>query len=188
MMPVSFRVEHYDAMVPRIPVYYETWDVVRSTMELDQFQNLSLKLKVENNGTRPLRGVEVKAFDIYMDGGVEVRWNFFNFTTPPIPVGDRFIVGERPFVGGNPPLYWWSNVSGEHTLEFRVYYPYQSKTDNDVSRLDVYVEKAPGVRGGRDGIPLPSVGWSALSIVVIVIVATTAYGVREWLKGIRGRP
>ncbi len=187
-MAIVFKVEHEDVLVPAIPIYYDLGDVVRTTLELDHFQNLSLKLRVENNGTLPLRGVVVKAFDIYMDGDEEVRWNFFNFTTPPIAVGDRFIVGERPFGERNPPLYWWANVSGEHTLEFRVYYPYQSNTDNDVSRLNVSVGKAPGGPGARDDWPVPSVEWSVLTIVVIVIIATTGFGVHEWLKQARERP
>ncbi len=141
-VPLDFEVENFDALVPPIPTFIDdTGDVVRAEISVDQKANLSFKLKVENNGTRPLSSVTVRVFDNYVDAnGEQIRWNFFNFTTPPIAVGDRFIVGERPFTETNPPLYWWANKTGNHILEFKIFFNHQAQTTNDVSYINVTVE------------------------------------------------
>jgi uncharacterized membrane protein len=182
---IEFDVENYDALVPPIPVYFDEREFVRYPLKREFGENITFKLKVENNGTRPLSGVKVKVFDIYWVEGEEVRWNFFNFTTPSIAVGDRFLVGERPFTVTNPPLYWWSNRTGNHTLEFRVYYPYQSNTDNDVARLNVTVQKIPNGDVDDGGYRLPSIRWVIIGILFLMIISATALGLREWFKELR---
>ncbi|GAH37168.1 unnamed protein product, partial [marine sediment metagenome] len=103
VVPLDFEIENYDARVPEIPTYIDpdVGDVVRSEVNVLPKTNLSFKLKIENNGTRPLSTVTVRVYDNYYENNVLVTWNFFNFTTPPIAVGDRYIVGERPFTQTN---------------------------------------------------------------------------------------
>jgi len=187
VQPIKFRIENYDALVPPIPTHIDYRIFHRYPMEIERGENKSFKLKVENNGTSPLHGVDVKAFDIYWVDGREVRWNYFNYTTPPIAVGDRFIVGERPFTPSNPPIFWWANRTGNHTLEFRVYYPYQSNTDNDVSSLTFTVLETPR-EVVDDGFHLPEVRWIIIGILLIVLVSTTAVGLNEWVKEMKDPP
>lgn len=147
VVPLDFQIDNYDAKVPPYPTFVDpqVGDVVRSELVLPRGSNFSFKLKVENNGTRPLTGVTVRVFDAYKTGPITTRWNIFNFTTPPIAVGDRFIVGEPPFRANNPPITWWSNVSGNHVLEFRVIYEHQSETDNDYSSVNIRVTRPPEI-------------------------------------------
>lgn len=147
VVALDFEVENYDAKVPTIPTFVDpvAGDVVRSELVLPRGGNFNFKLKVENNGTRPLPGVMVRVFDAQKSGPITTRWNIFNFTTPPIAVGDRFIVGEPPFRADNPPITWWSNVSGNHVLEFRVMYEHQSETDNDYSSVNIRVTRPPEI-------------------------------------------
>jgi hypothetical protein len=159
-------VFNVDAQVPPIPTFIDqkTGDVVRAELKVDEVSNLSFKLKVENNGTRPLSTVTVRVFDNYVDDkGQQVRWNFFNFTTPPIAVGDRYILGERPFSPTNPPLYWWANVTGDHTLEFKVFYDAQAEQANDISYVTVTVEAK-----ATDDDPLVQTAYMGMIIAIIV--------------------
>ncbi len=87
----------------------------------------------------------VRVFDTYMMDGVTVTWNFFNLTTPPIAVGDRFIVGDRPYTPTNPPLYWLANVPGDHLLRFRIFFEHQSVLDNDISQVNINVTAPPEI-------------------------------------------
>ncbi len=145
--PLDFEVSNYDAKVPTYPTMVDpqAGDFVRSEFPYPRGSNVSFKLKVENNGTRPLPGVVVRAFDTYMMDGIPVTWNFFNFTTPPIAVGDRFIVGDRPYTPTNPPLYWLANVPGDHSLMFRIFFEHQSVTDNDISMVNINVTAPPEI-------------------------------------------
>jgi len=144
VVPLDFEIENYDARVPEIPTFIDpdVGDVVRSEINVNPKTNLSFKLKIENNGTRPLAYVTVRVFDNYYQKNELITWNFFNYTSPPIAVGDRFIVGERPYSQTNPPLYWWSNRSGEHNLVFKIFYEDQAEVTNDISDLKVIVEKS----------------------------------------------
>ena len=185
MLSIDIRIDNMDALVPPIPTFIDPTGYIPWPLEVPKGENLSSKLKVENNGTRPLQGVRVKVFDIYWVDDKEVRWNFFNFTTPTIDVGDRFIVGERPFTPGNPPLYWWANRTGNHTLEFWVYYPHQSNTENDVSRLNVMVVDYPDTKGEEGGFRLPPIRWVIIGILFAVLASTTAVGLHEWIKELK---
>ncbi len=186
VLPIDFEIENYDALVPPIPMYIDPgWGIVRTVLRIDEGTNQSFKLKVENNGTRPLHGVLVRAFDIYWAEGEEIRWNFFNYSTPPIAVGDRFIVGERPFTADNQPIYWWANRTGKHTLEFRVYYPYQSNTDNDVSRLNITVMEAPTVQHDDDCLSIPALRWTIIGVLILLIITVTALGLNAWIKELK---
>ncbi|MCK5251365.1 MAG: hypothetical protein KAQ96_00390, partial [Thermoplasmata archaeon] len=182
---LDFEIENYDARVPEIPTYIDpdVGDVVRSEVNVLPETNLSFKLKIENNGTRPLSTVTVRVYDNYYENNELVTWNFFNFTTPPIAVGDRFIVGERPFTDRNPPLKWWANRSGNHSLEFWVYHPYQSDTTNDLSRLNVTVSDGPSSLETDDD---RDIGWEYPAIILVaVIMSVVVIGVREWIKEIK---
>jgi uncharacterized membrane protein len=166
-VPLDFEVFNVDAQVPPIPTFIDkkTGDVVRAELNEDEGSNLSFKLKIENNGTRPLSSVTVRIFDNFVDDkGQQVRWNFFNYTTPPIAVGDRYIVGDRPYSETNPPLYWWANVTGDHILEFKVYYDAQAEQTNDVSFVNVSVKAQVD---GTDSV----VDTAYLGIIIAIAVA-----------------
>jgi len=167
VVPLDFLVENHDVMVPPIPTYIDpkTGDVVRAELSVEIESNLSFKLKVENNGTNPLNNVTVKIYDTYMDEDDQmVRWNFFNFSTPPIAVGDRFIVGERPFTPANPPLYWFGNKPGDHVLEFRVIYDHQSERTNDISYVNISVTE-------KDLGDTTTIDSAFMSIIIAIAVA-----------------
>jgi len=180
VVPIDFEIENYDARVPDIPTFIDTdgRDVVRSEINVLPKANLSFKLKIENNGTRTLSVVTVRAFDNYYQKNELVSWNFFNFTTPPIAVGDRYIVGERPFTPTNPPLYWRANRSGDHNLEFRIFYEDQAEVTNDVSDVDVTVEK---LEGDFDGCAENAVllGTIIAAVIAVVIVAGYVFALRR---------
>ncbi len=174
VVPLDFEVENYDARVPAIPTYIDPdmGDVVRSEVNVKPNSNLSFKLKIENNGTRPLSAVTVRVYDNYYANNGLVTWNFFNFTTPPIAVGDRYIVGERPYSKTNPPLYWWSNRSGSHNLVFKIFYEAQAEVTNDISDLNVTVEKEAG---GSDSITQNAYLMGTIIAVVIAVVIVAGY-------------
>jgi hypothetical protein len=168
---IDFEIENYDARVPEIITFIDTdgRDVVRQEINVEPKANLSFKLKIENNGTKPLSLVTVRAFDNYYKKDELVSWNFFNFTTPPIAVGDRYIVGERPFTPQNPPLYWMANRSGDHNLEFRIFYEDQAEVTNDVADVDVTVEKkASGPKRTTESAVL--LGTIIAAVIGVVIV------------------
>jgi uncharacterized membrane protein len=184
VLPLDFEIENNDVAVPPIPTYIDpNGGIVRNLIVLEKGMNKTLKLKIHNNGTRPLNGVEVKGFDIYDVDGEEIRWNFFNFTSPTIPVGQTFTVGERPFTPTNPPLVWWGNRSGNHTLEFRVYYPYQSCTTNDISRLNLTVEEPASQEDPH--ISRWTIRWIAIGILSIAISALVTVGMHLWIKELK---
>ncbi|MCK4969853.1 MAG: hypothetical protein KAS77_04980, partial [Thermoplasmata archaeon] len=120
----------------------------------------------------------VRVYDNYYENNVLVTWNFFNFTTPPIAVGDRYIVGERPFSPTNPPLHWWSNRSGDHNLMFKIFYEDQAEVTNDISDLNVTVEMAhtdpPDI--GENALLL---GTIIAFVIAVVIVAGYVYALRR---------
>ena len=167
VVPLDFEVFNYDALVPPIPTYIDPTrgDVVRAELTVSPNNNLTFKLKIENNGTKPMATVLLKAFDNYMKDGEPVRWNFYNMTTPPIAVGDRFIIGDR----GNEALYWWSNVSGTHVLEFKVFYDHQANLGNDIGKINITVEKKSETTTlfGEDPILLGLVIAIAIAVVIV---------------------
>jgi uncharacterized membrane protein len=182
VVPMDFAVENFDAMVPPIPTYVDpkTGDVVRAELSVEHESNLSFKLKVENNGTQPLSNVTLKVYDNFVDDkGQNVRWNFFNFTTPPIAVGDRFIVGERPFTEANPPMFWYANVTGEHVLEFKIIYEWQRQavTVNDYSYVNITVETVND--GGSDPIETAFMGIIIAIVVAAIIVVGYVFALRR---------
>ena len=142
--------------------------MVRAELSVEPRSNLSFKLKIENNGTKAMPAVLVRVFDNYEKQGDVIRWNFFNFTTPPIAVGDRYIVGERPFSASNPPLYWYANISGTHTLEFKVFFDHQSTAGNDLATINVTVEKEKG--GSDTVVENPAFLGGIVAIVVAVLI------------------
>ncbi|MCJ2539885.1 MAG: hypothetical protein LN414_01290, partial [Candidatus Thermoplasmatota archaeon] len=170
--PLDFEIENFDASVPPIPTYIDpkTGDVVRAELSVEPGGNLSFKLKIENNGTRPLSLVVVRVFDNYNDSkGQKVRWNFFNYSTPPIAVGDRFIVGERPYTETNPPLFWWANISGSHEIEFKVFLNDQSEKGNDISSISIKVAEKADDKG-----ELIDVAYLSIIIAVAICVVIVA--------------
>jgi len=145
VVPLDFEIYNYDAKIPTIPTYIDpvTGDSVRAEISVQEGTNLTFKLRVDNSGTKPMQSVLVRVYDTYMKGGQIVTWNYFNLTTPPIAVGDKFVVGERPFTLTNPPLFWWSNVTGQHTMQFKIFYDFQSVTTNDVASVNITVKEKP---------------------------------------------
>jgi uncharacterized membrane protein len=174
VVPIEFEIENYDARTPAIPTYIspDGRDVVRSEINVQPSSNLSFKMWIENNGTRPLSAVTVRVFDNYYENKALVTWNFFNFTTPPIAVGDRYIVGDRPFSPTNPPLYWRANRSGDHNLVFKIFYEDQATVTNDISAVNVTVEKAPT---GPNGITEEPYILATIIAVVIAVVIVAGY-------------
>jgi len=162
-------------MVPQIPTFIDPvtlQDVVRAELKVDVGSNLSFKLKIENNGTRPLTAVTVRVFDNYLDDkGQQVSWNFFNYTSPPIAVGDRFNVGEKPYTETNPPLFWYANVTGEHTLEFKIFFDDQSERNNDLASVHIVVE----AEVTEPSIPISTSMLGIIIAVVIAVVIVAAY-------------
>ena len=183
VLPIDVRVDNIDVMVPPIPTFIDPTGIARIDLEMEFGLERVFKLKIENTGTYPVNNVLVRVFDNYMEDGEWVQWNFFNFTTPPIAVGDRFIVGERPYSESNPPLTWWANRSGEHMLEFRVYLPYQSDTTNDVAKLNIAVRgEPPPVENNGDR----KIGWEYPALLLAgVIMSVVVIGVREWIREIK---
>ncbi len=170
VVPLDFEVFNFDASVPPIPTFVdpETGDVVRSELSVNQRSNLSFKLRIENAGTKAIPQVTVRVFDNYVKDGELIRWNFFNYTTPPIAVGDRFIVGERPYTANNPPLYWYANLSGVHTLEFKVSFEDQSVTQNDIATINITVEKE--TEGTRSVVESPVFLGGLIAVIVAVLI------------------
>jgi uncharacterized membrane protein len=171
IVPLDFEVFNYDAKVDPIPTFIDpgSGDVVRAELSVQQGSNLSFKLKIQNTGTKPMPSVTVKVFDNYEVKGEATRWNFFNFTTPPIAVGDRYIVGERPFTVENPPLFWYSNISGAHELEFKLFYDHQSDVTNDLSTINITVKTKVESGGGVVENPAFIGGMIAVAIAVVIV-------------------
>jgi hypothetical protein len=144
---LEFEIENYDVKIPPIPTIVDPklGDVVLSDYSVLQGSNISFKLEIENNGSRPLVSVYLRGFDNYTRDGIPSSWDFINISTPPIVVGDRLIVGKPPFNDDNPPLYWRANEPGDHTLEFWVYYGDQSNSGNDISRINITVTVPPEI-------------------------------------------
>ena len=146
VVPLDFEVFNYDVKVPSFPTLLTPpMDHGIENLSCLRGSNISFKFRVDNNGTRPLPGVMVRAYDNYMEDGIDVTWNFFNISTPPIAVGDGFVVGRSPFSEDNPPLYWRANVHGNHTLWFKIFYEYQSDVLNDVSKINITVTVPPEI-------------------------------------------
>lgn len=188
ILPIELRIDNVDVMVPPIPTLIDPkcGDIVRAGIELDVGEEMSFKLKVENAGTVPVRDVLVRVYETYLDkSGKRVSKNFFNFTTPHIAVGDRFIVGERPFTNTNPPILWRPERTGNHTLVFRIFYPHQSNTTNDVSRLNVTVLGIEVAEREDTGFDLPPFRWTIIGILIAVLVSVTAVGLNEWFKELK---
>jgi uncharacterized membrane protein len=182
VVPLDFEIENYDAAVPTIPTFIDptSGDVVRSQLQVEPKANLSFKLKIVNNGTRPLSQVVVRVFDNYVDKKDEdVSWNFFNYTTPPIPVGQTFTLGDRPFTPTNPPLYWYANVSGEHQLQFKVFYDAQSEKGNDLSNINVTVAV-------DEGEAEPVLGTAYMGMIIAVVIAVVI--VAGYVFALRRKP
>ena len=181
VVSIDFEIENYDVSTDAIPTHIapDGRDVVRPEINVRPKTNMSFKMKVENKGTRPLSSVTVEGTDKYYERGVLVdEWDFFNFTTPPIAVGDRYIVGDGPYSPTNPPLYWWSNKSGEHTLEFKLIYPDQSEVANDISDVKVTVEKEDiGPEGPGENALL--LGTIIAVVIAVVIVASYVFALRR---------
>ena len=144
-VPIDFEVFNLDARVPPVPTYNDAVGgvTVRPELTVDAREDLTFSLRVDNAGTKPMPSVLVRAYDVHLEDGQLVRWNFFNVTTPPIAVGDKFVVGEAPFSEGDPPLSWTASVPGEHTLEFKVFLDHQSSADDDVASVVVTVKAPP---------------------------------------------
>jgi hypothetical protein len=181
----EFEVERVDVSVPPIPTHVSPDIDGWYPLELAFGSNASFKLKVENNGTLPVDHAVLRAYDNYVLDGRRVRWNFFNFTVPSIAVGDRYVVGERPFTGYNPPMYWWANVSGNHTLEFRVHLDHQAETGNDVAYLEVRVGPAPVGGSGPTEATLVTAGTVVASALIAVVAVVALFGVRMKLRQIK---
>ncbi len=107
-----------------------------------------------------------------------VTWKLFKITTPPNAVGERYIVGESPFSPTNPPLYWRANRSGDHNLVFKIFYEDQATVTNDISDLNVTVEKEVVVQGGlTENAYL--MGTIIAVVIAVVIVAGYVYALRR---------
>ncbi len=174
IVPLDFEVFNIDGRVPPIPTFIDPvqGDTVRSEISVDVHSNMSFKLRIENAGTKAMSGVLVRVYDVFMDKqGNLVRWNFFNFTTTPIAVGDKFTVGERPHTVQNPSISWWANVTGPHTLEFRIFYDYQSIASNDISSVNITV-KAKAVEDSF----VEQFGFIGLIVAIVVaVIIAVAY-------------
>ncbi|MCK4970532.1 MAG: hypothetical protein KAS77_08395, partial [Thermoplasmata archaeon] len=173
---VPFQIDNVDVRVPSIPTFIDPncGDVMRGELSITPGTDMSFKIKVENNGTLPTGPVLVRVFDNYVVDGRQVRWNFFNFTTPSIAVGDRYIVGERPFTPSNPPLFWPTDVSADHHLEFRVFLDHQSNTENDVAYFNVSVQAKYPHPDDRDRSPPPYLDIWIFTMVLVAIHITIA--------------
>ncbi len=76
-------------------------------------------------------------------------------------------------------------VSGNHTLEFRVYLDHQSETDNDVAYLEVFVGSKP-VDDPEPSELFSNVDGIIVASVLIAVVATVAlFGVRMKIRQIK---
>ena len=185
VVPLDFEIYNYDAKVPTYPTFVDpvAGDVVRTELVVPQGSNVSFKLKVENNGTRPLPGVMVMAYETQKTGPITTKIKFFDYWTPPIAVSDRFIVGEPPFTTANPPLTWQANVSGLFILEFRIIYEFQSVTDNDHSSVRIKVTKPPEI---TDVEPAPGETYKDGDTITLRATATDADGddlTYTWMEG-----
>jgi uncharacterized membrane protein len=168
IVPLDFEVFNIDGRVPPIPTYIDPvqGDTVRSEISVDVGANMSFKIRIENNGTKAMSGVLLRVYDVFLDKqGNLVRWNFFNFTTTPIAVGDKFTVGERPHTAQNPSISWWANVTGQHTMEFRIFYDYQSVAANDISSVNITVKELKD-----EATVLEQFGFIGLIVAVAVAV------------------
>jgi hypothetical protein len=186
VLPIEIRIDNVDVMVPPIPTYIDphTGDVVRAELQMNEGSTFPIKLKIENNGTLPVAHVSVRAFDIHTDeNGNKVWWNFFNYSTPYIDVGDRFIVGERPFTEWNPPIHWPAQNPGTHTIRLVVYLPYQSDNSNDVSMINITVIRHPPPIEESPEIPI------RMDIMAVLIggavTFVVAVAVREWIRELK---
>ena len=175
IVPLDFEVFNLDARVPPIPTYInpDGTETVQSEIKVTEATNISFKLRVENSGTRFINGVIVRIYDVYFDAKTKqtMRWNFFNFTTSPIAVGDKYVVGERPYSASNPPIYWWANVTGPHTIEFQITYEYQSLNTNDVSSVNITVTEKPIDKGLLGG----AFAYGIIIAVVVAVIVAVAY-------------
>ena len=180
-VPIDFEVFNLDASVPSVPTYNDVVSgvTVRPELTVDAREDLTFSLRVDNAGTKPVPSVLVRVYDVYLEDGQLVRWNFFNLTTPPIAVGDRFVVGEGPFSEDDPPLSWMASVPGEHTLEFRVFLDHQSRADDDVASVVVTVKEPP--------TPPKTIYGRSWAIVMVVVAAAILVAV-GYTMVLRRRP
>ncbi len=183
VVPLEFEVYNLDVGLPAIPTLVLMEDdgpvmndVVRAELVVDGGEALSFKVVVENKGTKAQLPVTVRCFDTLVVEGEAVRWNFLNLTTPPIAVGDRYILGER----GSNPIHWVAGLEGVHLLEFKVFAEHQANGANDVSRVSVTVRE-------DQVVPEPPIG-NHLMLGVLAAIAIGSIIALGFLHVHRRRP
>ena len=147
VVPFEINIFYIDVQVPPIPTLLDPilGDVVQSSIEIQLGSDLSFSLTIKNNGTIDLEGVPVRIIDKYEVEDIPVENIILNFFTPRINIGEEYIVGRQPFTDKEPALIWSANVTGRHTLVFRVGYDHQFFTSNDESIITVIVKQPPEI-------------------------------------------
>jgi uncharacterized membrane protein len=142
IVPLEFEVFNFDASISMVPTCHDMGmggAYVNVTVVRDE---CVLWLNVKNDGTKPLSTVQVRVYDSFVEDGRTVRWNFFSHNISRIDVGDTYYFAHIGHSMMDPAIRWWANVTGQHTIEFRVSYQYQSNTTNDVTYIELYVVEA----------------------------------------------
>jgi uncharacterized membrane protein len=174
VVPLEFTVIDVNARMPPAPSCTNPSEGPPSITGLYAREGspLTFNLAVANAGTASLPACIVRCYDVYLEGGRSLRWNFLNLTVPPIAVGGTYVLSTTASNGTSMPVTWSARKPGPHTLEFIVLCDYQSDTTDDTSRVNVTVDwNTPTVVGGSHvRLSLPIV---LVAMVVLILVLGT---------------
>jgi hypothetical protein len=79
----------------------------------------------------------------------------------------------------NPPLVWWANVSGNHTLEFRLFLDHQNCTSNDLSTFNIKVLEKSQLSKGHHGSGDQGLVYFLGSIIVLLVIVIIDHSRRK---------
>jgi len=147
VVPVEFQVENFDASIPAVPTYVDPVDglVIIPTIEIAPGTEMLFEIIVNNLGSRAIPAVYIRGFDDFIEDGVPTRWNFYNLSTPPIEAGDSYRIWAGPDGESEERIAWLSHSSGDHVLEFLLFYDFQSDETNDRCSVNITLNQRPEV-------------------------------------------
>ncbi len=145
VVPIEFEVNNLDASLPAVPTYVDPEDgpVTIPKIVIALGTEMEFEIVVTNTGSRALPTVFIKGFDNYIKDGEPTRVNFYNLSTPPIDVGETYRIWSGPNGDSTDRIAWLSHTSGDHVLEFMLFFDHQSDVTNDRCSVNISVNDPP---------------------------------------------
>lgn len=145
VVPIEFEVYNLDASLPAVPTYVDPVDgpVTIAKIVIASGTEMVFEIVVTNTGSMALPTVYIKGFDNYIKDGEPMRVNFYNLSTPPIDLGETYRIWSGPNGDSVERIAWHSHTSGDHVLEFVLYFDHQSDVTNNRCSVNITVNDPP---------------------------------------------